>query len=319
MPSSIFDCSSSSTLLPAYRPEWEGTRHNLETLGSYRIEERLAAGGMGSVYRAIDLRDRRTVALKVLDPQVIPSPTLAERFKVEARAAMRLNHENIVRVLSSGSCDNLLFIAMEYVVGQSLHELIVEKRVLSAARSLEIMRQVTRGLAHAAGQGVVHRDIKPGNILIPKQGPAKLTDFGLARVVDETMQTELTHEGMTVGTVEYIAPEQARDSRAADVRSDIYSLGCTWYHMLAGRPPFSQGNLRDKMRAHVNDPPPDPRLRNRAIPDGVVAVLNVMLAKDPKDRHQTARQLLADLESHHLLRREVSDDILRALADESEE
>lgn len=314
MPSSIFDCTS-STLLPAYQPEWEGARNNLESLGHYRIERRLATGGMGSVYRAVDTRDFRQLALKVLDPQLISNPTLVERFKVEALAAIRLNHENIVRVYASGACEGLLYIAMEFIAGSSLHELIAEHRRLPVERSLVIMQQVTQGLAHAAGQGVVHRDIKPGNILIPKQGPVKLSDFGLARVVDETMQTLLTHEGMTVGTVEYIAPEQARDSRAADVRSDIYSLGCTWYHMLTGRPPFSEGDIRAKMRAHVNAEPPDPRLKNPTIPDGVVAVLNRMLAKDPRDRHQTPRQLLADLNNPHLLHKDISDDVLRGLAD----
>jgi len=314
MPSSIFECTS-STLLPAYTPEMDAVAGRLESLGSYRIKERIAAGAMGSVYQAVDARDATPVALKVLDPNLVQNETLAKRFKVEARAAMRLNHPNIVRVIATGTCDSLLFIAMEFITGPSLHDLIAKQRQLAVERSLEIMQQVTRGLSHAAAQGIVHRDIKPANILITDDGTAKLTDFGLARVVDETLQTELTHEGMTVGTVEYIAPEQARDSRAADVRSDIYSLGCTWYHMLVGRPPFSEGDLRDKMSAHVNAPPPDPRVKNPRVPVGVVGILDQMLAKKPADRHQTPARLLQDLESDQILREEPSDDILRGLAD----
>jgi serine/threonine-protein kinase len=317
MVSSVFDLNSSA-ILPAYRADSELER-NLDFLGSYRVETRLAVGGMGSVYRALDLRDNRTVALKVLDPQRIANPTLIERFKVEAQAAMRLRHENIVHVYAAGTCRQLLYIAMEFIEGASLYDIIAQERVLGVERSLYFMQDVTRGLAHAAELGVVHRDIKPSNILIRKDGIAKLTDFGLARVIDETAETSLTHEGMTVGTVEYIAPEQARDSRAADVRSDIYSLGCTWFHMLTGAPPFSQGSLREKMRAHVSSLPPDPRASNPAIPDGVVAVLNRMLAKDAGDRYQTAHELLRDLEIQHLLRAEVTDDDLRGLLDGAED
>lgn len=265
---------------------------------------------MGAVYLALDTQLRRAVALKLLPREKAQNPTLVRRFQAEAQSAASLKHENIVTVYEAGEADGYYFIAQEFVEGIDVADLVQRRGVLPAKRSQDIIKQVARALQHASEQGIVHRDIKPANLLIRRDGTVKLADLGLARSMDDSADTRITRAGTTVGTVDYMSPEQARDSSAADVRSDIYSLGCTWYHMLTGSPPYPEGSLTNKLRSHAETPLPDPRVKNANIPEAVVAVLHRMMAKKPLDRYQTAAELIDDLENSNLSRDAVSDTIL---------
>lgn len=286
-------------------------------LGPYELKKKLGQGGMGAVYLAVDTNLRRQVALKILPREKASNPQLVKRFKAEAQNASQLTHDNIVAVYGAGEADGYLFIALEFIDGIDVYDLVERRGVLPVKRSIDIIKQVARALQHALDQGIVHRDIKPANLLIRRDGTVKLADMGLARAVDESMETGITRAGTTVGTVDYMSPEQARNSKAADVRSDIYSLGCTWYHMLTGQPPFAEGSLTNKLHAHAKQPPPDPRDKNENVHEGVVAVLQRMMAKDPDDRYQTPAELLKDLEGALINKDVVSRRILEAIEDES--
>lgn len=269
---------------------------SLRRLGKFQIVKKLGAGGMGAVFLATDTELKRPVALKVLPKDRTDNPRLVRRFKAEAQAVATLRHDNIVAIYEAGEIDGYPYLALEYVDGTDLQTLIQKRGVVPPKRSLKIIRQVADALQHAYEKNIVHRDIKPSNLLVKSDGACKLTDLGLARSIDETLDTSITRAGTTVGTVDYISPEQACDSKAADIRSDIYSLGCTWYHMLTGEPPFNEGDLQAKIRAHLNSPPPNPRQLNPNIPEAYVAVMHQMMAKDPRDRYQTPAELIADLD-----------------------
>lgn len=289
--------------------------HELLTrLGKYVIERKLGSGGMGTVFLAKDSDLKRTVALKVLSKDKAENPVLVRRFKAEGQAAAYLQHKNIVGVYDSGQIDGFLYIALEFVEGQDVLDIIRKRGVIPVKRSIEIIKQVTEALQHAFEKQIVHRDIKPSNLLIKNDGSVKLADLGLARSIDETLDTSITRVGTTVGTVDYMSPEQARNSKATDIRSDIYSLGCTWYHMLTGVPPYGEGSVTNKLQAHATAPLPDPRSRNERIPEGVVAVLHRMMAKQAKDRYQTPAELLEDLNNPGIARSGLNADVLAALA-----
>jgi len=270
---------------------------DLQRVGKYTISRRLGAGGMGTVYLASDTELKRTVALKVLSQDRANNPILVRRFKSEGQAAALLQHKNIVSVYEAGQADGYLFLALEYVDGIDLLEWVNQHGPLPVKRSMEIIRQATEALQHAYERNIVHRDIKPSNLMVARDGTVKLTDMGLARSIDETLDTTITRDGTTVGTVDYMAPEQASNSKAADARSDIYSLGCTWFHLLTGRPPYSEGSVTNKIAAHISSPIPDPRLIQSQIPEAVVAVIHRMLAKKKEQRYQTPAELLEDLNS----------------------
>lgn len=278
----------------------------LRRLGKYEIQKKLGQGGMGAVYLAVDTQLKRTVALKVLPKEKAKNPILVKRFHAEAQTAAALRHDNIIMVYEADHADGYDYMAMEFVDGVDAARLVETRGVLPVRRSIEIVRQVAEALDHAAKQGVVHRDIKPANLMIRRDGLVKLADMGLARIVDDTIDTGITRVGTTVGTVDYMSPEQARDSKAADVRSDLYSLGCTWYFLLTGEPPFPEGALTNKLRAHAEKPPPDPRQLNTNVPESVVAVLNRMLAKQPKARYQTPAELIADLDQGAKAQRNIA-------------
>ena len=292
-----------------------GDHQKLKKLGKYLIQRRLGAGGMGTVFLALDNDLQRTVALKVLPRERAANPKLVQRFKSEGQSAARLEDDNIVKIYESGEIDGLLYIALEYVDGTDVQDLVQKRKYLPVKRSIDIVKQVTLALQHAHEKGIVHRDIKPSNLMIRKDGLVKLADLGLARVIDDTTDTNITQPGMTVGTVDYMSPEQGRDSKLADIRSDIYSLGCTWYHMLTGGPPFPDGSVTSKMGAHANQSPPNPRTVNDNVPEAVVAVIHRMMAKEPRDRYQTPQELLVDLKQDMLGRQSVRSDVLAGLAD----
>jgi serine/threonine protein kinase len=277
--------------------ESSGNAHaDLRTFGRYVIEKKLGEGGMGAVYRAVDSNLKRTVALKILPREKAKNAVLVKRFEAEAQTAAQLRHKNIVCVYDSGELDGYLYIAMEYVDGIDVQDLVMRKGGLSVKRSLDIIKQVARALEHAHEQTIVHRDIKPANLLIDRDGNIKLADMGLARSIAETEEAGITRAGTTVGTVDYMSPEQARDSKSADCRSDMYALAATWYHMLVGKPLFPNGDLLNKITAHATTDPPDPRDVRPNIPESVVQIMHKMLEKKPARRFQTPAELIHDLE-----------------------
>ncbi len=268
-------------------------------IGKYEVLAHLATGGMGVVYKARDLELGRVVALKVLSSEVSTHPNLIERFRREARHAARLRHKNIVTLYEFGQADGHWFLAMEFVEGVDLETYVVRKGQLSPEEVRRFLKQAARALEHASRMGIIHRDIKPANFLLTREEGrpvVKLLDFGLAQAEDET-QARLTRDGSTVGTVDYLSPEQARDSSAADIRSDIYSLGCTCYHLLAGHPPFPEGGLGERIYKHMLADPPDLRLLNPRVSDSLWAILSKMLAKESEERYQTPAELLEALDA----------------------
>lgn len=285
-------------------------------LGKYKIVRKLGAGGMAAVYLAEDTKKNRTVALKVLSKARSEDPVRAKRFKAEAMASANLRHENIVRLYEAGEIEGYLYLALEYVEGTDLDKLVKQKGTIGVETSVAIIRQVVRALSHSYKQEIVHRDIKPSNILFRTDGKVKLADMGLARPIGEsTGESSMTQEGVTVGTIDYIAPEQAHNSKAADTRSDMYSLGCTWYFMLTGEAPFPEGNPRDKLYAHWSKPAPDPRAKNPQVSLGVAAVIERLMEKEPEDRYETPAELLEELEKDSLTRDTVQDNLIAALLD----
>ncbi len=294
----------------------KGIPDDLKQVGKYEIRKKIGAGGMGAVFLAEDPILRRKVALKILPPDKAENPILVKRFHAEARAAAALRHENIVNVYEAGEVDGLNFIALEYVEGKDLAYMLEQRGVIPVKRATDIIKQLARALDHAASQSIVHRDIKPANVLIRLDGVVKLTDLGLARALDDAADTSITRAGTTVGTVDYMAPEQAANSKAADIRSDIYSLGCTFYHMLTGMPPFPDGSVTNKLFAHKNAPRPDPRQKNTRVPEGLVAIVQRMMASTPEQRYQSAGELLSDLQNPGLSNKDMMSAMLNDVAED---
>lgn len=267
-------------------------------LGHFELIEAVGAGGMAAVLKARDQELGRVVALKILPPEAAADAEAVTRFKQEARAAAKLDHENVARVYFCGEDQNLHFIAFEFVEGATLRAMIDRRGTLPAGECVRYMVQVAAGLNHAADRGVVHRDIKPSNVIVTPDGRAKIVDMGLARHLEGgSVNGGVTQSGVTLGTFDYISPEQALDPRRADVRSDIYSLGCTFYHALTGRPPVPEGTAAKKLHAHQHVAPLDPRELNPLVPDDLAVVLSRMMAKDPARRYPTPVGLIADLKA----------------------
>jgi serine/threonine-protein kinase len=260
------------------------------------LEKFVGGGGMGAVFRAWDTNLHRTVAVKVLSQRQGGDGDSERRFQIEARSAARLDHPNIARAHYVGEDRGVRYIVFEYIDGTNIRDLVYESGPMQVADALNITLQIAGALAHSWEREVVHRDIKPSNILLTQDGLAKLVDMGLARLeyLDQTERDE-TATGVTLGTFDYISPEQARNPRDADIRSDIYSLGCTLFFMLTSRPPFPEGTVLQKLLAHSSDPAPDVRELRPDVPDLLATVLSTMLAKRPEDRFQTPVDLSAAL------------------------
>jgi eukaryotic-like serine/threonine-protein kinase len=260
--------------------------------GRYEIEGLLGQGGMARVFRGTDRVLGRTVAIKVLSPQFAGDDQFVTRFRREAQAAAALNHPNIVSVYDTGSQGDVHFIVMEYVEGRTLRDAIRGDGPLMPERAAEIGQAVARALASAHEAGLVHRDIKPGNIMLTRDGEVKVMDFGIART--STGDT-LTQTAAILGTASYLSPEQAQ-GMTVDARSDIYSLGCVLYEMLTGRPPFSGDSPVSIAYKHVKEDPVPPRRLNADVPPSMDAVVMKTMAKNPANRYQTAEELREDLE-----------------------
>jgi len=267
-----------------------------ERLGHYQLEKFVGGGGMGAVFRARDTMLDRTVAVKVLSSSRTSGEEMQRRFRNEAQSAARLDHENIARVYYVGEDRGFHYIIFEYIEGINVRDLVERDGPLRLADAVDYTLQVAEALAHAALRDVVHRDIKPSNILITPDNRAKLVDMGLARLHQVGRSDEdLTASGVTLGTFDYISPEQARDPRSADVRSDLYSLGCTLYFMLSGQPPFSEGTMLQKLLQHQGDSVPNILDLRPDLPEEISPVLHKLLAKSPARRYQTPDALIADL------------------------
>ena len=271
-----------------------------KTLAQYRVEAKLGEGGMGAVYRAYDTRLRRYVALKVLPPERVADSENKQRLLREARAASALNHANIVTVYEIGSQGGVDFIAMEFVDGESLKELIPAKG-LPVGKMLDYGEQIAGGLAKAHAAGIIHRDLKPGNIMVTPDGVVKLLDFGLARRVQraESESASLTQEGAIAGTPAYMSPEQARGEELDD-RTDLFSLGCVLYEMTTGKPAFAAASTALIHDAILNRAPISPVRLNPRCPVELEHIINKALEKDRKVRYQSASEIRSDLK--HLQR-----------------
>ena len=260
------------------------------------LEKFVGGGGMGAVFRGWDTNLHRTVAVKVLSQRQAGDSESQRRFQTEARSAARLDHPNIARAHYVGEDRGVQYIVFEYIDGTNVRDLVYETGPLQVGDALNVTLQIAGALTHSWEREVVHRDIKPSNILIAHDGLAKLVDMGLARLeyLEQTEHDE-TATGVTLGTFDYISPEQARNPRDADIRSDIYSLGCTLFFMLTGRSPFPEGTVLQKLLAHQSEPPPDVRELRPDVPDMLAGVLATMLAKRPEERFQTPIDLSAAL------------------------
>jgi serine/threonine protein kinase len=284
----------------------------LATHARYRIVRRLGRGGMGDVYLAEHRLMERLAAIKVVQPELVANATLVERFHREVKAAAKLSHPNIVAAYDAEQAGSVHFLVMEYVEGVDLARVVEEHGPLPVLKACHFVRQAAIGLQHAFEKGMVHRDIKPQNLMLTPKGQVKILDFGIARfsreeiapvthcgnddVALEPAGTRLTLSGSVVGTADYMAPEQARDACLADIRADIYSLGCTFYTLLTGQVPFPGGALVDKIMRHAESHWISPeRLRPELAPE-VVAVVNKMMAKNPARRYQTPADAAKALE-----------------------
>lgn len=266
-----------------------------KTLGDYQVLRRLGRGAMAEVYLAQQTSLKRQVALKILLPALAQQDSYVKRFHREAQAAAALTHANIVQIFEVGCVDGLHFIAQEYVPGQTLKQLTGKTGSVDAKAAFAIMRQVAAALVKAAEQGIVHRDIKPENVLITASGEVKVADFGLSRVVSQNGEgLNLTEIGVTLGTPLYMSPEQV-EGKAVDARSDIYSLGVTIYHLLAGRPPFDGDTALAVAIQHLQTEPPRLETLRTDLPPQLTRVIHKMLQKKPDKRHQNAAELLQEL------------------------
>lgn len=265
-----------------------------DTIDGYRIEDVIGRGGMGTVYRAVDLGLDKQVALKVIAPHLAEDPTFLARFRSEAKALARLDAPGIVRVLALRESTRAIFIAMEYIDGPSLREMLREAGVLDWPDAISILRQILIAVRHAHTSGVLHRDLKPSNILLTSDGRAKITDFGLAKIRTSDADLTATHE--TAGTVAYMSPEQVEGLKHVDERSDLFSVGLMAYEMLTGRLPFSRsGSYYSIQRAIVQDAFDPPSKHNDDLPPRIDQVVMRLLEKDAEDRFESAEDALEAL------------------------
>lgn len=264
-------------------------------VGPYHLLAKLGEGGMGAVYQARDLRTGDFVALKVLPRSKAKDPNFLSRFEAEARAAFELDHPNIVKGIGLGEAGGYHYIALEYLDGRDVYEILDDRGRIPEHEALSITIQIARALEHAHQKNLVHRDVKPGNILVTWDGVAKLTDFGLALDRERLGRGRITEGAEALGTPFYLSPEQARGDKEVDIGSDIYSLGATLYEMVTGRPPFEGATIAAVLVKHLNEQIPSPRDIDRTLSAGFCHVIEKMMAKRREDRYQTPKDLLRDL------------------------
>src|SRR6266702_4677033 len=258
--------------------------------GRYRIVRKLGAGGMANVYLAEDQELGRRVAIKILDDRHASDDQFVERFRREAKNAAGLNHPNIVSIYDRGEAEGTYYIAMEYLDGRSLKELILSRGPAPVHVAIDYARQLLAALRFAHRHGIVHRDIKPHNVLVDAEGRLKVTDFGIARAG----ASQMTEAGSIIGTAQYLSPEQARGA-PVDQTSDLYSVGVVLYEMLTGKVPFTGDAPVEIAMKHLNAVPEPPSTKRPEIPPDLDMIVIRALAKDPDERYQTAEEMDADL------------------------
>jgi serine/threonine protein kinase len=263
-----------------------------EQIAGYRLLEALGEGAMGSVYKARQLSLDRDVAIKVLSPHLGEDDEYVQRFFREARAVARLNHTNIISGIDVGESGGIKYLVMEYADGMTVASLLRRGGAMDEERVLWIGLQIARALDHAHRNGLIHRDVKPDNIIITKDGVAKLCDLGLAR-----MESHEGEEPARMGTAAYISPEQARGDTDVTERTDLYSLGATLYHMLTGSEPYVGADASSVLAKHLTEPVPDPRASDPTIHERTALVVTTLMAKDPTERISSAKDLIANLET----------------------
>jgi serine/threonine protein kinase len=263
-------------------------------MGPYRVVERLGEGAMGQVLKCWSPKLQLHVAVKMIHKEHLVSKKALNRFFREMETAGKLDHPNIVLLRDADRIGDCPYMVMEFVEGTDLSRLVKQARPLTIRQAADFARQTALGLQHAFERGVVHRDIKPGNLLVTRdpQPIVKISDFGLARLESErSSERRLTQYGTVLGTIDYIAPEQAENAQNADIRSDIYSLGCTLYFLLTGKPPFSGTTVTEKMSARLHGDPADVRMYRPEIPPGIIAILKRTITRQPADRYQSPRDV----------------------------
>lgn len=268
--------------------------------GPYRILDPLGKGGVSYVFKAWHTGRNCLVALKVIKPEMLTNPEAVGRFQREMRALAQSSHPNIVRAFDINLVGNTQYFAMEFVEGNSLDKLVQLSGPLPIDKACDYIRQAALGLQYAHERGLIHRDIKPANLLVDSSGTVvKILDLGLARLSQSITPAapagELTVEGVLIGTPDYLSPEQARNAKTVDVRTDIYSLGCTFYFLLTGQPPFPGGALMQKLFQHQQGAVPTGKDRRPDLPDEVIAIFQKMMAKKPEDRYQTPAEIAVGL------------------------
>lgn len=268
----------------------------VKKIPGYKIIGKLGAGAMAVVYKAKQLSLNRMVAIKVLPKRFSENPEYVERFYKEGQAAGSLNHPNIVQAIDVGEAGGYHYFVMEYVEGKTISDDLVDGKFIPEAEALEIIIQVAKALAHAHACSLIHRDVKPKNIMISSNGTVKLADMGLARATTDIAAAQ-SEAGKAYGTPYYIAPEQIRGKIDIDGRADIYGLGATLYHMLTGRVPFMADDSAGVMRKHLREKLVPPDHINTALSTGVSEVVEIMMAKRKEDRYHDAEELLTDLEA----------------------
>jgi serine/threonine protein kinase len=266
----------------------------VQQLGKYKLLGKLGQGGMGAVYKAEDVNLGRTVALKVLSQQFVDNQTYVDRFMREARSAAALSHPNIVGALDVGQEGKYYYFTMEFVDGETVSQYMKQGGPMDESQAIDIVMQCGSGLSHAASKHIIHRDIKPDNIMIATDGTVKVTDLGLAKATNDEGAL-ITQAGKMLGTPQYASPEQIKGDLSIDPRTDIYSLGMTFYHMLVGKPAFDGETAAIITSMHLNDPLPEPEDKED-LSDSVWRVLQKMCEKNPDDRYQTADEMVEDLE-----------------------
>lgn len=288
------DGTDPATIVPRKKPVSNSDPMIGKDLGAYRIEARIGGGGMGDVYKAVDRRLGRAVAIKVLAENLAKDEDAQKRFQNEARAAARLNHPHVVTIHEVGQHQKRPFLVMEMVPGGSTHDQVTARGRCSWREASRMIADACRGLAAAHEAGLIHRDIKPSNLMCGVEGIVKLADFGIAKATDST-GTALTRTGHIIGTPDFMSPEQCR-AQSLEARSDIYSLGATYYYLLTGQHPYPVADPIQVMFAHCSRPTPDPRKIAPDVPAECAAIVSKAMAKKRSDRYPDARAMLADLD-----------------------